>query len=218
MKKLLVLMLIFGIASVANAGMMLSINGDPAPSAITLSTSDTITLDIMVEEGTWLSGGDLNIKLSNDKGSLDSSGATFETEPMTRYYFGMPAYSIPYDWYEQAKAWDAPWSVLTSSSTSVIMSGGNNVGSGSGNTKGAYTLADGIVFHCEEETDVIIDLVAFSDLVYMTYDTAAPPGVEDLVAIYDMGEIIDSIHVTQIPEPMTIVLLGLGGLFLRRRK
>jgi len=32
------------------------------------------------------------------------------------------------------------------------------------------------------------------------------------------GATIDTITVTQVPEPMTVALLGLGGLFLRRRK
>jgi len=29
---------------------------------------------------------------------------------------------------------------------------------------------------------------------------------------------LDTITITQVPEPMTVALLGLGGLFLRRRK
>ena len=34
----------------------------------------------------------------------------------------------------------------------------------------------------------------------------------------DTTEIEQTLTITQIPEPMTIALLGLGGLFLRRRK
>lgn len=34
----------------------------------------------------------------------------------------------------------------------------------------------------------------------------------------DLTAVLDTITITQIPEPMTIALLGLGGLFLRRRK
>lgn len=33
-----------------------------------------------------------------------------------------------------------------------------------------------------------------------------------------LGNVIDTLTITQIPEPITFALLGLGGLFLRRRK
>jgi len=38
------------------------------------------------------------------------------------------------------------------------------------------------------------------------------------VVDFGTGEIVSTANVTVIPEPMTIALLGLGGLFLRRRK
>lgn len=40
-----------------------------------------------------------------------------------------------------------------------------------------------------------------------------------VVALYDsQGAMIDFMTIHQVPEPMTIALLGLGGLLLRRRK
>jgi hypothetical protein len=57
------------------------------------------------------------------------------------------------------------------------------------------TLVDEIEFHCEALGDVILTLANV-----------------DLSAAYDT----QIIH--QIPEPITLSLLGLGGLFLRRRK
>jgi len=45
------------------------------------------------------------------------------------------------------------------------------------------------------------------------------PGIVT-IALIDTSSlaVLDTITVTQIPEPMTVALLGLGGLFLRRRK
>ena len=58
---------------------------------------------------------------------------------------------------------------------------------------------DGVVaefsFHCEGEGEVII--MAGMDVFDATFD---------------------SVVIQQIPEPMTMALLGLGGLFLRRKK
>jgi hypothetical protein len=60
-------------------------------------------------------------------------------------------------------------------------------------------VADNIRFHCDTpDVDVTIDL------------TDSPiPGI---------GAILDSQIIHQVPEPVTLALLGLGGLFLRRRK
>jgi len=55
-------------------------------------------------------------------------------------------------------------------------------------------VVDGLVFHCEGYGDVVLTLV---DAELSVLDTQV-------------------IH--QIPEPITFALLGLGGLFLRRRK
>jgi hypothetical protein len=55
-------------------------------------------------------------------------------------------------------------------------------------------VLDGLVFHCEAVGDVTL-------------------------SVFDLdGNVLDSQVIHQIPEPITMVLLGLGGLFLRRRK
>jgi hypothetical protein len=59
------------------------------------------------------------------------------------------------------------------------------------------TIYDEILFHCQGPGDVTVTL----------YET-------DFVN----SEPIDSVIIHQIPEPATVMLLGLGGLLLRRRK
>jgi hypothetical protein len=46
------------------------------------------------------------------------------------------------------------------------------------------------------------------------------PSWDNVVMLWDgsTGDLLDTIIIHQVPEPATIALLGLGGLFLRRRK
>ncbi len=67
-----------------------------------------------------------------------------------------------------------------------------------GDSSGSVVPGIGVegTFHCDGEGDVLITL---ND--------------------YNTNEIIDSLLIHQVvPEPMTLSLLGLGGLFLRRRR
>jgi len=74
---------------------------------------------------------------------------------------------------------------------------------------------DHIGIHCTDLGDVTITVA--------TANVAKPWGnviimTTEGLAEKDMEAIGGSMIVHQIPEPMTVLLLGLGGLFLRRRK
>jgi hypothetical protein len=69
-----------------------------------------------------------------------------------------------------------------------------------GTVASGTVLVDEILFHCEGPFEALIQLIQIDD------STGVPTGT-----------IYDSVTIHQ-PEPMTIALLGLGGLFLRRRK
>lgn len=73
-----------------------------------------------------------------------------------------------------------------------------------GEESGPGILFDNLILHCVDDTDVIL-----------TFTAAGSTTIDGV--FYAQGTELGSIIVHQ-PEPMTIALLGLGGLFLRRRK
>ncbi len=172
MKKLLILMLVLGLTSAANAVQMISLNGRTDINEITIvAPSGQVTIDVyddLVANPTddfivYLDIGLMSeglYTLSNPR--LGDGAGDF---PAT---FGQGTYG-DYDDFEVNQAWAV----------------------GSDPVAGTIFLVD---LHCEGEGDVLVEL-------------------------YDAGStLIDSAVIHQIPEPMTIALLGLGGLFLRRRR
>ena len=78
-------------------------------------------------------------------------------------------------------------------------------------------IAEGILFHCDGPGQVLLDLTLFGLTEYSPYKdlNGGPfpdgwlPATEE-----DLGDLI----IYQIPEPITMALLGLGGLGLLRRR
>jgi hypothetical protein len=179
MKKLLVVMLVLGMASMANAALLISVNGtiDPPDTSITISPSDELVIDIWGDGQTGAGHFYMGLLLAGaEQGSLDIDNVTilypgntkfvvWDSNPDVADFLGI---AMPY---VDIELNDIPDQLPL----------------------GPGVMVDGIIFHCEHPSDVTIGLWNID------------------------GELMD-MQVIHQPEPMTIVLLGLGGLLLRRRK
>ena len=172
MKKLLVLMLVLGLVSAANAALSLSLNGGSAPSDVTIGLTDTLVIDVTSDTTT---GYAFLLEFRNPTIRTFSNAITTQGDISAWTYYGPPTYvppGYPYPYFSvNVSAGVPPDALVAGTGFQFDYQAGGVAG------------------------DVLIQLLDF--------DTSA---------------VIDSITIHQTPEPMTIALLGLGGLFLRRRK
>ena len=134
MKKFIALILVLAMASVAQAGLFLSVDGVQAPDTIYLTPSATVMLDIMVGPEQNITGGTFEIVLSNAQAELLHDNMTFPDNGEFGFF---------------------PFYKLSSSAQHVEVTGG-----GLTPVDGPLTIVDNVILHCLDETDVIIDLHA----------------------------------------------------------
>jgi hypothetical protein len=180
MKKFVLLMLILGLATSAQAGFVFTVNGQAMESGgeITIAPSDEIELDLEIDEGTTLTGYGLDYILSNAQAELLTDRIEFP------------------------QAFDLASGVKIDEPQHVRISGGQLF---SPAVQGPAVIMTDLYLHCLEATDVVLEIVvgATTTINGETLET---------------GSLLYTLTIHQIPEPMTLTLLGLGGLFLVRRK
>lgn len=180
MKKLLIIAIVMLVASMANAALLLSVNGqiDPPDTSITLEPSKEVIIDIwgdgITAPGTFFVG--LGVQ---GPGTLNSGGAVIN-------YAGTDKGVSLYD-----DAGIAEYLGIQNPFTLVSLNDVPAPGTPKAPLTG--TLVDNMIFHCEGIGDVVI-------------------------LLFDIdGNLLDTQVIHQIPEPVTVALLGLGALFIRRK-
>ena len=230
MKKLLVMMLVMVMASAASATVIDVVAVDIGQSGGRTGTindpleeSDTIGLKLVLNTNPYAGWASYDgYVLSSMDLSLDVVGAGTLSCPVTTDKNGN---ILTYDIGEHAD-----WTFLGDPTISddgidrllYASTAGINAGSvevGSEWVPQPQDLIWDLLLHCGGAGDVTIDLSAAAG-EYSPYTNAAgvapypdPPGWLDL----DNTKVGD-LTIYQVPEPMTMVLLGLGGLLLRRRR
>jgi hypothetical protein len=215
MKKLIVFMLVLGMVSMANATIIdlvargVGSMGHSGTINDPLENSEILYVDIVLNhnpysgypsyDGYALYGMDLDLHISGS-GSLGHD----------TYKNGDPKL-----------AWDSRYSVT---GFSGIGDDGNiasiNGGSLSGNIQGQQggtVLVSGLYIHCDGPDPVVLDLTLAGTTKYSDYMQPGGGPYPGDTWFNMIEEQLGDLVIYQ-PEPMTIALLGLGGLFLRRRK
>jgi hypothetical protein len=175
MRKLLILMLVLGMASMANAALTILVDGVDVGNEITIASSETIWIGIHDDTGGTQYGAAVIIAddVDSQANGAWTGGNNYYAPPAT------PGGGNAYYGYFSGGIGDVWYLVDQAATTSMPTAG----------LQGDYE------FHCVAPGDVLIKLTD-----------------------YGLTNALDTITIHQIPEPVTLALLGLGGLLLRRRK
>jgi hypothetical protein len=196
MKKLLVLALVLSVASMANASLVISVGSDlSSPATESITSTGTLSL------GVWTNALLGYQDLTNAYYALvcDTTMGTIDIATGTDRAIGADAavqlLSLPSQW-------------GTSAATNAFFGLPTNFDG----TEGAATPVNNVA-----------GVAANTQLESAISYTASAVGAQTIeLWISTDGQtnatMVGSIAVTQTPEPMTMALLGLGGLFIRRRK
>ncbi len=223
MKKVLALLLVLGLASIAGATVIDVVAVDVGLSEGRLGSSeedkllasDVIGIKLVLNhnpypgsaypsyDGYLLSSMDLDLHVvgaaSMDAGTWDKT----HTNPIWQYNSGLSPFVVNDN---------NPWSEIGNGLdqiTAVSLAGVSA-------NLGAVDLMWDLLVHCEGDGNVLIDLTLNGLSEYAEYQTPGGGPYPEWIAMVE--EDLGDLTIYQVPEPITLALLGLGGLFLRRRK
>jgi hypothetical protein len=199
MKKLLIFMLVLGLATVANAALQLSLNHVTNGEGITQEITVPVSTELIIDVHGPAAYSTVGYVVIN--GGPPQDGEWGDT-------LG-PPYTVASGYYNK-------------SGYPVVHSGVG--GSPAGNMGSTIRYGDATCFGYEftiADNQNKAFILGGEQFEYMFHCRTAPS--DAVIYLYDaaVGEgavVLDTIIVHQIPEPATIALLGLGGLLLRRRK
>jgi hypothetical protein len=214
MRKVLALMLVLGMTSAASAGIIDVVTdgvgdaGHAGTSTDPLDLGETIAIKIVLNadpDPTWYYGsgytGYDGYWLSSMSLDLEVSGPATLAELGTKVTQKMKHHASFSPWAEPEPA--------VVDNAIAYMAG---VAASDG-IQGPADLVWNLIITCTGAGPVVVDLTLYGLSEYSEGpSTWGSPWIE--MTEGDLGDLI--IH--QVPEPMTIALLGLGGLFLRRRR
>jgi len=189
MKKLLILVMVLAMASLASATLKISVNGivDPPDTQVVLTPSQHAVIDVTGDGQSPL----FEYYLVADGPGTIAGGQMLYLGSLASIQTFVPGSGD--GWEDVYKPWLESIGFIHANGLSYMVL---NDGSGTPRPLDGK-LVDLIDFHCVGPVDVMLTLFSVDS--------------EGVVTVFDT----QLIH--QIPEPVTVALLGLGGLLLRRR-
>ena len=191
MKKLLVLLVVLGMTSFAGAELIFNVDGEPQPDTIYLNPSETVEIGLGLAAGENILKYTITYSLSNEQAEF--------VFPDPQDIGGLSVYGLEFPWASMFPGKVSDYDDVGVMSW-VKIAADNFMQA----TPGPLTLMQGLILHCTDNTPLTMTVTVVGDT---TVDGQSIP----------IDTVLHTLNIVQ-PEPMTIALLGLGGLFLRRRK
>jgi hypothetical protein len=189
MKKLLVVLMVLSMAAIVNAALVINVNGKTGGASI--GPNETATISIVASEEP--SPSNLYLFVTDGSfGTVSGGSVVFSSAAgeMALHHEGAgDQYVNTVHQYGWLDATQTYYINLTANTNSSVVNG---------------TVVDSVTYRAEIAGDSTIILGGIVD------DGQGEGGY--LMAVWD------TVVIHQVPEPMTMALLGLGGLLLRRRK